>query len=135
MGTFAYDSTLKAEFDDRALAHLQIVIGAKLRRGESFYFSWRDAQAVGDGRTTVWMHPGVGIVYKYHGSRMPTVNPAWIQELSESANSPAGLQIMPEPAPPVPRRTSRLRTQLGFLGLFAVELGRVLGDRALGDRP
>lgn len=53
MGTFHYDASLKVDFEDRVLAHLQIVIGAKLRRGESFYVSWRDDESVGDGRTAV----------------------------------------------------------------------------------
>lgn len=39
MGKLYYDSTLNTDIDDRTLAHLQVVIGAKLRRGESFYFS------------------------------------------------------------------------------------------------
>jgi hypothetical protein len=42
MGSFHYDVGFSADFEDRLLAHLQIVIGAKLRRGEGFYFSWRD---------------------------------------------------------------------------------------------
>ncbi|KFF58097.1 ATP-dependent DNA ligase, partial [Cryobacterium sp. MLB-32] len=42
MGKLTYDSSLTADFDDRVLAHIQLVIGTKLRRGESFYFSWRD---------------------------------------------------------------------------------------------
>jgi len=45
MGKLTYDSTLTVDFDDRVLAHLQLVIGAKLRRAESFYFSWRDDPA------------------------------------------------------------------------------------------
>jgi hypothetical protein len=97
MGAFNYDSTLKVEFDDRVLAHMQIVIGAKLRRGESFYFSWRDDDSVGDGRTTVWLHPALPLVYKYYGGRMPRINPAWIQVLTDSANSNGGLQLLPEP--------------------------------------
>ena len=36
MGKLTYDSTLTVDFDDRVLAHLQLVIGAKLRRAESF---------------------------------------------------------------------------------------------------
>jgi hypothetical protein len=99
MGTFTYDSTLKVDFDDRVLAHLQIVVGSKLRRGESFYFSWRDDDAVGNGRTTVWLHPALPLVFKFFGSRMPRIDPAWIQVLSESANSNGGLQLIPEPDP------------------------------------
>ena len=102
MGKFTYDSTLVVDFDDRVLAHLQIVIGAKLRRNESFYFSWRDESAVGDGRSTVWLHPSISIVYKYHGGRAPSINRAWIEEMMSTANSSAGLRIVPEP--PEPRR-------------------------------
>lgn len=97
MGTLAYDSMVIADFDDRLLAHLQLVIGAKLRRGESFYFSWRDNARVGDGRTTVWMHPAIPLVFKYFGGHMPSVNREWIDELTVSANSASGLQIVPEP--------------------------------------
>ena len=52
MGTFVYGSgALRVEFDDRVLAHLQAVIGVKIRRNERFFFSWFDTQAVGDGRS------------------------------------------------------------------------------------
>ncbi len=97
MGKFTYDSTLVVDFDDRVLAHLQIVIGAKLRRNESFYFSWRDDSSVGNGRSVVWLHPAISIVYKFHGGRPPAINRAWIEELMATANSSAGLRIVPEP--------------------------------------
>lgn len=98
MGTLSYDTNFKADFDDRVLAHLQIVIGAKLRRGESFHFSWKNEQSVGHGRTTVWLHPTVPLVYSYLGSRAPVINRQWVEALMTSANSVAGLQIVPEPA-------------------------------------
>ena len=74
MGKLAYDRSLTIDFDDRTLAHLQIVIGMKMRRGESFYFSWKDDQQVGDGRTSIWLHPTIPLVYKYYGSRSPAIN-------------------------------------------------------------
>jgi hypothetical protein len=98
MGKFTYDSTLVVDFDDRVLAHLQIVIGAKLRRNESFYFSWRDDSSVGNGRSVVWLHPSISIVYKFHGGRPPAINRAWIEDLMQTANSSAGLRIVPEPS-------------------------------------
>lgn len=97
MGKLTYDSTLTVDFDDRVLAHLQLVIGAKLRRGESFYFSWRDDPAVGDGRSTLWLHPTIPLHFKYAGGRAPSINRAWIDLLMSSANSPSGLHLMPEP--------------------------------------
>jgi hypothetical protein len=39
MGKLTYGSTNTVEFDDRLLTHLQIVIGMKIRNGQSFYFS------------------------------------------------------------------------------------------------
>jgi hypothetical protein len=98
VGTLSYDSNYKADFDDRVLAHLQIVIGAKLRRGESFHFSWRNEQVTGQGRTTIWLHPTVPLIYSYLGSRTPTINRQWVEALMTSANSVAGLQIVPEPS-------------------------------------
>ncbi|MGK3953533.1 ATP-dependent DNA ligase [Microbacterium sp. I2] len=100
MGKLIYDTTVKVDFDDRTLAHLQLVIGTKLRRGEPFHFTWRDDASIGDGRTTVWVHPRCSLVYKYYGSRMPRLNPAWIDALAHTANSPAGLYVVPEPAAP-----------------------------------
>ncbi|GAB3615521.1 hypothetical protein GCM10027416_00780 [Okibacterium endophyticum] len=97
MGKLIYDSTLAVDLDDRILAHLQIVIGAKLRRGESFYFSWKDDPAIGDGRNVIWLKDSIPLRYKYFGSRMPAINRAWIDALTTLANSPGGLYIIPEP--------------------------------------
>ncbi|WAC51461.1 ATP-dependent DNA ligase [Frigoribacterium sp. SL97] len=105
MGKLAYDRSLTIDFDDRTLAHLQIVIGMKMRRGESFYFSWKDDHQVGDGRTSIWLHPTIPLVYKYYGSRSPAINPAWIHALEVSANTNAGLQIVPEPSVPASKAT------------------------------
>lgn len=99
MGRFRYGDGLVVDFDDRLLAHLQLVIGAKIRRGESFYFSWRDDPGVGDGRTSVWVHPAVPMSFKFYGSRMPGINRAWIDALTTTANAPMGLQVVPEPDP------------------------------------
>ncbi|KHK96522.1 ATP-dependent DNA ligase [Microbacterium mangrovi] len=98
MGKFVYDQSVKVTFDDRVLAHLMVVIGAKLRRGEAFHFTWREDLSVGGGRTTVWVHPGVSIVYKFSGSRQPALNRAWIDALAMTANSPSGLYVVSEPA-------------------------------------
>ncbi|MEP6481841.1 MAG: ATP-dependent DNA ligase [Rhodoglobus sp.] len=97
MGTLTYDSTLAADFDDRKLAHLQIVIGAKLRRNEAFYFSWKDDVSIGNGRTVIWVHPTLPLSFKYFGSKPPTINRNWIDEMMLLANTPSGLYLVPEP--------------------------------------
>lgn len=98
MGKFTYENNIKIDIEDRLLAHLQTVIGGKLRRGESFFFSWRDDPSVGDGRTSVWLHPQSSLVYKFYGSRQPEINRSWLEALAYVANSPAGLHVVPEPA-------------------------------------
>jgi hypothetical protein len=100
LGTLSYDTNFAVDFDDRLLAHLQIVIGQKLRRNESMYLSWKDDNRIGNGRTTIWLHPSIPLIYKYFGGRMPRINPLWIEALAISANSAGGLQILPEPIPP-----------------------------------
>lgn len=103
MGKFIYEGTTRADFDDRTLAHLQSVIGAKLRRGEPFHFSWRDEVSLGSGRIVVWVHAQCSLVYKFYGGHTAHLNPAWIDALSHTANSPAGLYVVPEPAMPRPQ--------------------------------
>ncbi|HQZ47963.1 MAG TPA: ATP-dependent DNA ligase [Microbacteriaceae bacterium] len=98
MGKLIYEGGVKAEFDDRALAHLQVAISAKLRRGEPFTLSWREDASVGGGRTTVWLHPGSSIVYKYYGGRQPSINMAWVDALAFTANTATGLYLVPEPS-------------------------------------
>ncbi len=97
MGRFMYGDTARIDFDDRVLAHLQVVVGTKLRRSEPFYFSWRDDPAVGDGRSALWIHPTIPLYFKYAGGRQPSINRAWIDLLMSAANSPGGLHLMPEP--------------------------------------
>ncbi len=98
MGKFIYEGNVKTEIEDRALTHLQLVITAKLRRGEPFAFTWKEDPSIGGGRTTVWVHAGSAIVYKYHGSRQPSVNRDWVEALAFTANAPSGLYLVPEPA-------------------------------------
>jgi hypothetical protein len=97
MGKLTYDSTMTVDFEDRTLAHLQLVIGAKLRRNEAFFFAWKDDNSSGDGRTSIWVHPTIPIAFKFYGSRQPGINRAWVDALMHSANSAQGLQLVPEP--------------------------------------
>ena len=97
MGKLVYESSVQVDFDDRTLAHLQIVIGTKLRRNEAFFFGWRDDRSVGEGRTTIWLHPRCALVFKFYGSRTPRINLAWVDALARTANSPGGLELVPEP--------------------------------------
>ncbi|MBB5641843.1 ATP-dependent DNA ligase [Cryobacterium roopkundense] len=95
MGSLTYDRVV-VEFDDRVLAHLQLVIIQKLRRGESFLLSWRDAAVVGDGRSSAWLHPAIPLYFKFAGGHPPSINPNWVAQLTRSANSSQGLIVTGE---------------------------------------
>lgn len=101
MGSLLYGSSAtEIAFEDRALMHLQIVITAKLRRRESFIFSWSTSVHEGSGRTTIWLDPSSTIMFRYSGSRVPMINREWIEQLAISANSAGGLFFTPEPNRP-----------------------------------
>jgi hypothetical protein len=98
MGQLIYEGEpLDLRIDDRALAHLQIVIVNMLRRDHRFVFSWKDDVAVGDGRSSIWLHPAVSLHFKFAGSRAPSINRSWLEQLYASATSGTGLVLTPEP--------------------------------------
>jgi hypothetical protein len=104
MGTLHYGPALEVVFDDRVLAHLQLVIGAKLRRKEGFFFSWRDDRPDREGRSTIWLEASISLLFRYSAERMPVINREWLDVLSRSSNSAQGLLLTdevlePEPAP------------------------------------
>jgi hypothetical protein len=77
------------------LGHLQFVIGAKLRRRESFFF-WTVTPDVASGRSTIWLDSPVPLSFIFSG-KMPALNRRWLEELSATANTSGGLRIVPEP--------------------------------------
>jgi hypothetical protein len=99
MGYLMYGRPAEAiEIEDRTLAHVKIVILAKLRRNESFAFSFEHEVSEGSGRSTIWLHPSIPIQFKFHGSRQPAINRAWLDALVLTANSVDGLRLIEEPA-------------------------------------
>ena len=54
---------------------------------------------MGDGRTSIWLHPAIPLVYKFYGSRLPVINSTWIRTVERSANTNAGLHLIDEPMP------------------------------------
>ncbi|KQM82363.1 hypothetical protein [Agromyces sp. Leaf222] len=94
MGMFIYDTRLEIELDDRLLAHLQIVIVDKFRRNERFAMS-----LLHEGRAiTLWMSPQSRVQFVYAGNRRPSINPAWLDALSEVAGMSGVLRTVQEPS-------------------------------------
>lgn len=95
MGRLIYDHMGPAvEVDDRTLAHLRVVITTKLRRRESFTLSWKSPDRF--GRTTIWIHPTIPVHFEFDGSEPIELNRAWIQRITDSANSGGGLILTGE---------------------------------------
>ncbi|WP_130176876.1 ATP-dependent DNA ligase [Cryobacterium sp. SO1] len=107
MGKLVYNSVV-VDFDDRALVHLQIVIGSKLRRGESFFLSWHEPPTGGSGRASLWLHPSIPLHFKYVEGEAPSINRAWIDALTASANSGQGLVLSTEPRTQASRQHLRV---------------------------
>ncbi len=100
MGRFVYgNGQARIEIEDRALAHLQHVVGAKLRRGEGFFFAWREDVSVGGGRRSVWVHRASDLEFRYQDARPLRLNRDWLDALAIVANSSTGLYLIPEPTP------------------------------------
>jgi hypothetical protein len=100
MGRLVYGlGSFVAEFDDRALAHLKAITLSKLRRNESFAFTCDIPVASGSGHVCLWINAAIPIQFQFAGSKEPTLNRAWLDELLQLSNSPNGLRLIPEPSP------------------------------------
>lgn len=102
------NSGLQIDFDDRVLAHLQIVLGAKLRRREGFFFTWKDDPAVGDGRSSIWLEAAIPLFFKFSSSERHNINREWLEQLTTSANQAQGLYLSNEPGRDTPQPRSRV---------------------------
>jgi hypothetical protein len=90
-------SAMEIGIDDRTLAHLQIVIGARLQARERFFLSWRDHSDVGSGRSSIWIDPSVCLVFRYSDARPVRINREWLDALRVSENGNGALVLVPEP--------------------------------------
>jgi hypothetical protein len=84
------------EIEDRALAHLTVIIATKLRRHESFTLSWQHAADDPQGRSTLWLHAAIPMRFVFDTPEAPELNREWIARLAASANSSGGIALVPE---------------------------------------
>ncbi|GLJ60238.1 hypothetical protein GCM10017576_03670 [Microbacterium barkeri] len=97
MGVLYYGANASAiHIDDRALAHIKVVIISKLRRDESFSVSWRHPDEREGGRSTIWIHPAIPLRFEFDEADAPTLNREWLEELAVSANALGGIQLVEE---------------------------------------
>jgi hypothetical protein len=107
MGQLIYGVAPAIEIEDWGLHHLQAVMLTKLRRDESFGFSWDGEPDVGGDVTaartgrhgTVWISRGSSLYFSYDALNDRPLNTRWLTLLAESANSSQNFRLMPEPGP------------------------------------
>ncbi|WP_307361834.1 DUF7882 family protein [Microbacterium murale] len=97
MGSIQYGgSDAPIHIEDRALAHLKVVIATKLRRQESFTLSWKHADGDTVGRSTIWVHPSIPLRFVFDDPDAASLNAQWIERLMHSANSTGGISLVDE---------------------------------------
>jgi len=97
VGTIYYGgSATPINIDDRALAHLKVVIATKLRRSESFTVSWIHPDDEPRGRSTIWLHPSIPLRFVFDDPEPTELSRSWIEELANSANSSGGVTLVAE---------------------------------------
>ncbi|MCM3696610.1 DUF7882 family protein [Microbacterium oleivorans] len=108
MGHLIYGVAPAINIDDWTLHHLRSVIVTKLRRDESFVFSWGDEPTVhGDDATggaatgqygSVWISKASSLYFSFERPLDRPLNRRWLTELAELAASSGGLRPVDEPA-------------------------------------
>ncbi|GAA1441393.1 DUF7882 family protein [Leifsonia poae] len=94
MGSLIYDGSAEFTFDDRVLAHLQIVVSSKLRRREGFLLIWTDRTASPEGHLrSIWLDPSISVQFAFAGTALPEIQREWLEILTEKANSNPGLRL------------------------------------------
>ena len=82
--------------EDRALAHLKVVIATKLRRDESFTVSWTHPDDQPRGRSTIWLHPSIPLRFVFDDPEPAQLSREWIEDLANSASSTGGILLVAE---------------------------------------
>ncbi len=97
MGTIYYGGgAMPIHIEDRALAHLKVVIATKLRRDESFTVSWTHPDDQPRGRSTIWLHPSIPLRFVFDDPEPAQLSRDWIEELANSASSTGGILLVAE---------------------------------------
>ncbi len=124
MGLIYYDGADNPiHIEDRALAHLKVVVSTKLRRNESFTLSWAHPAGGAPGRTTIWLHPSIPLRFVFDHPESIELRAEWIAAMANSANSSGGITLLTEDLVPPAELTAGSATR-----------SRPEGDSAEGDR-
>jgi hypothetical protein len=79
------------QLPEELLAHIKVVMTAKLRRNESFLMTWRHADDA--GRSAVWVQPSIPLFFTFDDPEPPALDHALLTRLAAAANSNGGLVL------------------------------------------
>ena len=141
VGTIYYGgSATPIQIDDRALAHLKVVIATKLRRSESFTVTWRHPEDQPRGRSTIWLHPSIPLRFVFDDPEPAELSRKWIEELANSANSSGGITLVAEhfdtgPVEVVPEEESHLSVGKVDVDELSIDKLTVAGTEMTAGEP
>lgn len=94
MGTIYYGgSATPIHIEDRAMAHLKVVVATKLRRGESFTLAWRHEGTGQPGRSAIWLQPSIPLRFVFDTPDPEQLRASALQDFVNQANSSGGLNV------------------------------------------
>lgn len=101
------------EIEDRALAHLKVVISTKLRRGESFTLSWRHPEGQSGGRSTIWLHPSIPLRFVFDDPEPTELSRTSLKKISRTPPTrPGGSSSSPSYSTWLPVQSPLVRSAL-----------------------
>jgi hypothetical protein len=99
LGTLHYGaSRTSLHMEDRALAHLQVVITTKLRRNEGFLIQWERPRDSGSGRGGFWVHPNCDLAYEYEAALDAALDPEELERMMMAASGTGGVRVTADDA-------------------------------------
>ncbi|KHK98747.1 hypothetical protein LK09_07480 [Microbacterium mangrovi] len=98
MGVLYYSAAPPVVIPDRLLAHLKIVITAKLRRDERFTLSFAPSDSDAGATSTIWLGSAIPLRFEFDGDQPEALDPLVLQQLAAEANSTRGIVLRLEPA-------------------------------------
>lgn len=93
MATLFYGSdTAPISLPDRLMGYLKVIASTKLRRGESFTFTWTGAEGE-TGRSTIWLQPAIPLRFVFDSAEPEQLVGDHLRALADQANAASGLVI------------------------------------------
>ncbi|MFN3948030.1 hypothetical protein [Microbacterium sp.] len=93
MATLYYGSdTAPIALPDRLLGYIKVITSTKLRRGESFTFTWTGSDDEG-GRSTIWLQPAIPLRFVFTSPEPEQLVGEYLRALADQANAASGLVV------------------------------------------